>query len=73
MQPFTEKVSSVSPDWPAVRKLEAQSRLSYRMDCWQKANANAGQFRYKLELLRAAPLYYPRKGLSRLMDAWRRA
>ncbi len=67
------KVSSVSPDWHAVRRLEAQSRLSYRMDCWQKANANAGPFRYKLELLRAAPLYYPRKGLSRLIDAWRGA
>ena len=68
-----KKVSSVVPDWAALRKFEAQSRLSYRMECWRKANSGASSLRYKLEIVRASPFYYPEKFLSKLIDAVRRA
>jgi len=66
-----KKVFSVVPDWAALRKFEAQSRLSYRMECWRKANSGASSLRYKLELVRASPLYYPEKCLSKLIDVFR--
>jgi hypothetical protein len=66
------KVFSVVPDWAALRQLEAQSRLSYRMECWRKANSGASFLRYKLELVRASPLYVPEKCLSKLVNAFRR-
>ena len=65
------KERSISPNWHDLRKREAESRLSYRMFCWSKANSDAGSFRYKLELIRAAPLYYPKKGLAQIMNAFR--
>jgi hypothetical protein len=68
-----KKVSSVVPDWAALRKFEAQSRLSYRMECWRKANSGASSLRYKLEIVRASPFYYSEKFLSKLIDAVRRA
>ena len=68
-----KKVFSVVPDWAALRKLEAQSKLSYRMECWRKANSGASSLRYKLELVRASPLYYPRKILSKLIGAFPRS
>jgi hypothetical protein len=66
-----KKVFSVVPDWAALRKFEAQSRLSYRMECWRKANSGANSLRYKLELVRASPQYYPEKCLSKLIDIFR--
>ena len=68
-----KKVFSIVPDWAALRKFEAQSKLSYRMECWRKANSDASSLRYKLELVRASPLYYPRKFLATLIDAFPRA
>jgi hypothetical protein len=68
-----KKVFYVVPDWAALRKFEAQSRLSYRMECWRKANSGASSLRYKLELVRASPLYYPRKFLSNLIGAFPRS
>jgi len=66
-----KKVLSVVPDWRAIRKFEAQSKLSYRMDCWRKANVDASPLRYKLELMRVSPMHYPRKVFSKLSDALR--
>ena len=67
------KALSVVPDWRALRKFEAQSKLSYRMDCWRKANPGANSLRYKLELFRAAPMHYPGKGFGALIDVLRGA
>lgn len=66
-----QKVYSVVPDWALLRKLEAQSRLSYRMECWRKANSGASSLRYKLELARASPLYYPEKCMTKLINVFR--
>jgi hypothetical protein len=67
-----KKVSSVVPDWVALRKLEVQSRLSYRMECWRKTNSGASSLCYKLELARASPLYYPEKFITKLINVFRR-
>ena len=66
-----KKVASAAPDWRAIRKFEAQSKLSYRMDCWRKANVDASLLRYKLELIHYSPLYYPRKALTKLTNGLR--
>jgi hypothetical protein len=67
-----KKVFSVVPDWAALRRFEAQSRLSYRMECWRKANSSASSLRYKLEIVRASPFCCPEQFLSKLIDAVRR-
>jgi len=67
-----KKVFSVVPDWAALRTFEAQSKLSYRMECWRKTNSGASSLRYKLELVRASPLYYPEKFITKLINVFRR-
>ena len=68
-----KKVVSPAPDWRVIRMLEAQSRLSYLMDYLRKANVDVSLFRYKIEPISDSPLYYPRKALAKLIDAFRRS